>query len=142
MLKDDRIEAVIDLAPNPFYGAGIPACILIVHPSKPKDYKGKLLFVDRAGPFIEGKAQNHLSDGNAATLPKIHHDSADVGGLARVVPLAEIVANNHNLNLTEEEDLDVAEEVQNLLDLQERRDAAETWMTGSLRELSYRPDGV
>ncbi|MDQ2102689.1 type I restriction-modification system subunit M [Azospirillum isscasi] len=148
LLKDDLIEAVISLAPNLFYGAGIPACILIVRKSKPKNRKGKVLFVNGAEQFIEGKAQNHLSDANVATLAQAYHDYADVDRLARVVPMAEIASNDHNLNISryvhlteEEEDLDVAEEVQKLLELREQRDAAETRMMGFLRELGYLPDG-
>lgn len=149
LLKDDLIEAVIGLAPNLFYGAGIPACILIVRKSKPKDRKGKVLFVSGAEQFVEGKAQNHLSDANVATLAKAYHDYADMDRLARVVPMAEIAANDHNLNISryvhlteEEEDLDVAEEVQKLLELREQRDAAEARMMGFLRELGYLPDGA
>lgn len=149
LLKDDLIEAVIGLAPNLFYGAGIPACILIVRKSKPKDRRGKVLFVNGAEQFIEGKAQNHLSDANVATLAQAYHDYADVDRLARVVPMAEIAGNDHNLNISryvhlteEEEDLDVAEEVQKLLELREQRDAAEARMMGFLRELGYLPDGA
>jgi len=148
LLKDDLIEAVIGLAPNLFYGAGIPACILIVRKSKPKDRRGKVLFVNGGEQFIEGKAQNHLSDANVATLAKAYHGYADVDRLARVVPMAEIAGNDHNLNISryvhlteEEEDLDVAEEVQKLLELREQRDAAEVRMMGFLRELGYLPDG-
>jgi type I restriction enzyme M protein len=32
LLDDDIIEAVIGLAPNLFYGTGIPACILVLRP--------------------------------------------------------------------------------------------------------------
>ncbi|HYD66678.1 type I restriction-modification system subunit M [Azospirillum sp.] len=149
LLKDDLIEAVIGLAPNLFYGAGIPACILIVRKSKPKDRRGKVLFVNGAEQFIEGKAQNYLSDANVATLAKAYHDYADVDRLARVVPMAEIAGNDHNLNISryvhlteEEEDLDVAEEVQKLLELREQRDAAEARMMGFLRELGYLPGGA
>lgn len=149
MLKDDLIEAVIGLAPNLFYGAGIPACILIVRKAKPKSRRGKVLFVNGAEQFVEGKAQNHLSDDNIAILAKAFHDYANVDRLTRVVSMAEIVANDHNLNISryvhlteEEEDLDMAEEVEKLLELREQRDAAEARMLGFLRELGYLPDGA
>lgn len=147
MLKDDLIEAVIGLAPNLFYGAGIPACILIIRKSKPKAHAGKVLFVNGVEQFVEGKAQNHLSPANVAALAKAFHDYADVDRFARVVPLAEIAANDHNLNISryvhvteDEDDLDVAEEVAKLLELRDQRDAAEAKMMGFLRELGYLPD--
>ncbi|AWM86797.1 class I SAM-dependent DNA methyltransferase [Microvirga sp. 17 mud 1-3] len=144
LLKEDLIEAVIGLAPNLFYGAGIPACILIVRKNKPAARKGKVLFINGVEHFVEGKAQNHLSDENVAALAKAFHDYTDVDRLARVVPISEITANDHNLNISryvhvgeEVEDLDVAEEVEMLLELQAQRDAAEAKMMGYLRELGY-----
>lgn len=144
MLKEDLIEAVIGLAPNLFYGAGIPACILIIRKSKPADRKGKVLFINGIEQFVEGKAQNHLSDENVATLAKAFHNYVDVDRLARVVPIAEITANDHNLNISryvhiaeEADNLDVAEEVEKLIELQAQRDAAEDKMMGFLKELGY-----
>lgn len=144
MLKDDLIEAVIGIAPNLFYGAGIPACILIIRRDKPSARKGKVLFVNGVEQFVEGKAQNHLSEANVATLAKAFHNYADVERLARIVPVGEIAENDFNLNITryvhvgeEAEDLDVAEEVEKLVELQVQRDAAEARMMGFLKELGY-----
>jgi type I restriction enzyme M protein len=144
LLKDDLIEAVIGVAPNLFYGAGIPACILIIRRDKPAARRGKVLFVNGVEQFVEGKAQNHLSDANVATLAKAFHDYADVDRLGRVVPISEIAENDFNLNITryvhvgeEAEDLDVAEEVEKLVELQAQRDAAEARMMGFLKELGY-----
>ena len=149
MLKDDLIEAVIGLAPNLFYGAGIPACIVIIRKNKPAERKGKVLFVNGVEQFVEGKAQNHLSADNVAVLAKAFHDYANLDRLARVVPMAEIANNDHNLNISryvhvteDTEDLDVAEEVEKLLELREQRDAAEAKMMGFLKELGYVPEGA
>lgn len=144
LLKDDLIEAVIGLAPNLFYGAGIPACILIIRKSKPAAHRGKVLFVNGVETFVEGKAQNHLSGENVQALTKAFHDHADAERLARVVPISEIAANDHNLNITryvhvgvEAEAVDVAEEVEKLIELRSQRDAAEERMMGFLKELGY-----
>jgi type I restriction enzyme M protein len=149
MLKDDLIEGVVGLAPNLFYGAGIPACIVIIRKDKPVDRKGKVLFVNGVEQFVEGKAQNYLSADNVAVLAKAFHDYVDVDRLARVVPVTEIASNDHNLNISryvhvteDAEDLDVAEEVEKLLELREQRDAAEEKMMGFLRELGYVPEGA
>ncbi len=80
LIRDDLIEAVIGLAPNLFYGAGIPACILILRKQKPAAHKGKILIVNGAEQFVEGKAQNHLSEANVATLAKAYGDFADTSG--------------------------------------------------------------
>lgn len=144
LIRDDLVEAVIGLAPNLFYGAGIPACILILRKTKPADRKGKVLIVNGAEQFVEGKAQNHLSEENVSVLARAYADFTDAERLARVVPVSEIEANDYNLNISryvhlgeEAEDVDVAAEVEKLVELQVERDAAEARMMGFLRELGY-----
>lgn len=144
MLKADIIEAVIGLAPNLFYGAGIPAAILIIRKSKPADRKGKVLVVNGDATFLLGKAQNHLTDGNIRTLADAFHGFLDIEKLARIVPVAEIETNGFNLNINryvqtsaDAEVVDVAAEVAKLQDLIVRRDEAEAVMFGHLRRLGY-----
>lgn len=144
LLEADLIDAVIGLGPNLFYGAGIPACIVIVAKSKPAGHKGRVLIVNGAKELVEGKAQNSLSPDNVARLAGAYGAYEDIDKLARMVPLDEIAGNDFNLNLSryvhigdEAEELDVAEEVTTLMELQAERDAAEARMMGFLRELGY-----
>lgn len=68
LIKVGLVEVVICLTPNLFYGGGIPACILILRKQKPSARKGKILIVNGAEQFVEGKAQNHLSEASVDTL--------------------------------------------------------------------------
>ena len=144
MLKADIIEAVIGLAPNLFYGAGIPAAILIVRKSKPKDRKGKVLVVNGATTYLPGKAQNYLTDENVRKLADAFHAFADAEKLARVVAVEEIEANLWNLNISryvqtgaDVENVDVTAEVSNLQDLIAKRNEAEAVMFKHLKRLGY-----
>ena len=144
MLKDDLIEAVIGLAPNLFYGTGIPACILICNRKKPKARQGKVLFVHGAEEVVEGKNQNTLSQENVDRLAKRFHDYEDEQKFSRIVDLEEIRGNDFNLNIAryvdtadEEEEIDVAAELRELNQLRGRRDEAETKMLGFIQELGY-----
>ena len=144
LLRADLIDGIIGVAPNLFYGAGIPACILLVRKNKPADRKDKVLIINGAEQFVEGKAQNHLSDTNIETLSQAYLNYEDQEKLARVVPMEEIQANDWNLNITryvhigeDEEEVDVAVEVEKLVDLQAKRDEAETRMMGFMKELGY-----
>lgn len=144
LIKDDLIEAVIGLAPNLFYGAGIPACILILRKQKPPASKDQILIVNGAEHFIEGKAQNRLSQDNVTTLARTYSDFTNIERLARVVPSMEIEANDFNLNISryvylgeEAGEVDVAAEVEKLVERQAERDAAEARMMSFLRELGY-----
>ena len=121
LLKADLFEAVIGLAPNLFYGTGIPASILVLSQDKPATRKGKVLFIDASGEFEEGSNQNRLRDRDIANISRTFHACADVEKYARVVPLDEIERHDWNLNISryvdtseEEERIDVAEAVQKL----------------------------
>ena len=144
MLRADIVEAVIGLAPNLFYGAGIPAAILIIRKSKPKARRGKVLVVNGDASYLPGKAQNSLSDANLKTLAAAFHGFADIEKLARVVPVEEIEANGFNLNISryvqtgaDAGAVDVAAEVVKLQELIIKRDNAEGVMFEHLKRLGY-----
>ncbi|MCC6176113.1 MAG: SAM-dependent DNA methyltransferase [Chloroflexi bacterium] len=99
ILEDDRIEAVIGLAPNLFYGAGLAAAIVIARDDKPAERRGNVLIVDGSRLFRKGRNQNTLEPGHADELLDSYRQYADAPGLARVVSLDEIKANDWNLNI-------------------------------------------
>lgn len=144
MLQADIIEAVIGLAPNLFYGTGIPACVLLVNKHKPAERRGKVLFVNGAEEMITGKNQNSLSEANVEHLTQAFHVYEDQDKFARVVPLEEIENNDWNLNIAryvqngeDEEEIDVAAEVVKLRELQLDRADAEERMMQFLEGLGY-----
>ena len=144
LMKEDLFEAVIGLAPNLFYGTGIPASILVLNRDKSAARKGKVLFIDSSGEFEEGSNQDRLRDRDIANISRTFHACADVEKYARVVPLDEIEQNDWNLNISryvdtseEEERIDVAEAVRKLRELEQERAAAEATMNRYLAELGY-----
>ena len=99
ILAADKIEAVIGLAPNLFYGTGLAACVLILRHHKPADRAGKVLFINGEDLLKKGRNQNTLEPEHAQTLFDAYSGFADVDGLARVVDHTEIAANSNNLNI-------------------------------------------
>ncbi len=109
-LTEDLIEAVIGLPPNLFYGAGIPACLLIMrpnrtgetpNPNKPEARRGRVLFINADAEFYAGRAQNYLLPEHIEKIASTFERYEDIPGYARVVSLDEIAseANDHNLNI-------------------------------------------
>jgi len=138
------IEAVVGLAPNLFYGAGIPAAVLVCRKRKPTERRGKVLIVNGDATFQPGKAQNSLTDEHIGTLADAVHGFAEIDKLARVVPVEEIATNGHNLNISryvqtgaDAEAVDVAAEVAKLQDLIAKRNEAEAVMFEHLKRLGY-----
>jgi type I restriction enzyme M protein len=145
-LKDDLIEAVIGLPPNLFYGAGIPAVVMLFNRSKPAARRGKVLFVEASREFREGSAQNYLRDEDVKKIVTTVGAFVDVERYARVVPIAEIEKNDGNLNITRyvetaeaQEKVDVGGAVTSLREAEKARDAAKATMDRFLKELGYAP---
>lgn len=144
MLEEDVIEAVVGLATNLFYGAGIPAALLVCRKKKPSERKGKVLIVNGDQTYKAGKAQNLLTEDHIRTLADAVHGFEDIEKLARVVTVDEIAKHGHNLNISryvqtgaDAEEVDVAAEVAKLQDLIAKRDEAEAVMFGHLKRLGY-----
>jgi type I restriction enzyme M protein len=99
ILGMDLLEAVIGLGPNLFYGTGLAACILIFRQRKSKDRRNKVLILDASKEFKTGRAQNELLPEHVERIYQWYRKYQDVTGIARVVTLEEIAANDHNLNI-------------------------------------------
>ncbi len=145
ILRADLVEAVLGLAPNLFYGTGIPACVLILDKKKPPAREGKVLIVDASAEYVEGKNQNSLSDAHLERIAGAFRKFEDSPAFARVVGVEELERNDWNLNIaryvekaTSTETIDVAAELRELKKLQKKRDQAEERMLGFLKELGYR----
>ena len=130
------------MAPNLFYGTGIPASILVLNRAKPAERKGRVLFIDASAELEEGRNQNRLRDQDIEHISKAFHAYADVEKYARVVLLTEIEQNDWNLNISgyveisdEEERIDVGEAVRKLRELEGELAAAEATMDRYLAEL-------
>ena len=60
IIESDKLEAVIGLGPNLFYGTGLAACILVFRMRKRDERRGKILIVDASKEFKRGRNQNTL----------------------------------------------------------------------------------
>ncbi len=126
ILQMDLLEAVIGLGPNLFYGTGLAACILVFRQRKKRDRKNKVLILDASKEFKTGRAQNELLPEHVARIHGWYREYKDVAGVARVVTLAEIAANDHNLNIPRYVEPKVEHEVLTVEEAMERlRQSAE-----------------
>lgn len=100
LLEMDLIEAVIGLAPNLFYGAGLAACILILRKRKPVSRRNKVLIVDASKLFRRGRAQNFMELEHAKQIFDYYRNFSDVKDAARVIGIDEIKAEDWTLNIS------------------------------------------
>ena len=120
LLAMDLLEAVIGLGPTLFYGTGLAACILIFRQTKAKERKNKVLIVDASKEFKTGRAQNELLPEHVERIHGWVRDYTDVEGIARLVTLEEIAANDYNLNIPRYVEPKVTTEVLTVEDAMQR----------------------
>jgi type I restriction enzyme M protein len=146
LVEADLFEAIVGLTPNLFSGASIPVAICILNKNKSPDRRGKVLFIDAAqeGYFRPGKAKSYLDSEHLTKISQAFHDFAEVPGFTHVAGLAEIAANDFNLNISryvepvlETEQIDISEALRRLREVEQERDEAVKKMDALLAELGY-----
>ncbi len=144
ILKNDLIEAVIALPSKLFYGAGIPAAVLIFNKNKAENRKKKVLIINAEKDFSEGKNQNTLRVQDIQKIVKTYDNYKDVENYARIVDLKEIKENDFNLNVQryiengdKEEEIDVSNIRKELIALEKERSAINKRVEKYLDELKY-----
>lgn len=100
ILKAKKVEAVIGLAPNLFYGTGLAACVLILRHQRAADQQEKVLFINGEDLMKKGRNQNTLETEHATKLFDAYRGFTDINGRAHVADLAEIERNDFNLNIS------------------------------------------
>lgn len=110
ILQQGYIKGIIGLPANLFYGTGIPACIIVLDKEGSAGRKG-LFLIDASKGFIKDGNKNRLREQDIHKIVDTFTQQIEVEKFARLVPMAEIEANDFNLNIpryidtSEEEDL-------------------------------------
>ncbi|OIV35627.1 hypothetical protein BIV57_20550 [Mangrovactinospora gilvigrisea] len=101
IIEDRRLEAVIGVGPNVFYGTGIPACILILRgrDGAPAGRRDGVLFINADREITAGRAQNLLEAQHAEKIVAAYRGWQNIENFARVVPYEELEENDYNLNI-------------------------------------------
>ena len=90
------MDAVIGLPPNLFYGAGIPATILIFKRNRPDD---SVLFIDASGEFEQGNPQNRLRREDVDKIVRVYQRRESVDKYAYLATFEEIRESGFSLNI-------------------------------------------
>ena len=144
LVEEDLIQAIIGLPVNLFYKTGIPVVIIIYNKNKEEIQQNKILFIDASQDFQEGKNQNILRDEDVEKIISTFDNYEEIEKYSRIVTLDEIKENDYNLNISryidtteEEEQIDVAQVIKELKQLELEREKIEATMYSFLKELGY-----
>ncbi|HCQ76162.1 MAG TPA: SAM-dependent DNA methyltransferase [Leeuwenhoekiella sp.] len=99
MIAEDQIEAVIGLGANLFYNSPMEAMILIGNTNKPKEKKGKVLFINGKDDVIDNKGLAYLTEDHIDKIYKAYLDFTDIPHYAKVASIEEILEFHGNMNI-------------------------------------------
>ena len=116
LYDEDAVEAIIALPQKLFYGTGIPGCILLLNKNKPKERKGKILFVYAANDFQEETKRNILRPNDMEKIVSALEKFENIEKYCHVAEKDEIKENEYNFNVPRYVDISEPEEP---IDIQE-----------------------
>ena len=77
LLESRLIDAVVSLPLNVFYGAGVPACLVILHKQRPAERREQVLLIYAARHYRELSAQNELRPQDVIRMLVHYHAYGD-----------------------------------------------------------------
>ena len=113
LLRKGYIKGIIGLPPNLFYGTGIPACILVIDNADADSRQG-VFMVDASQGFIKDGNKNRLRSQDIHKIVDVFTHQMELSGYSRRVSLAEIAANDYNLNIPRYIDASEPEDIHDL----------------------------
>jgi type I restriction enzyme M protein len=92
------IKGVIGFPPNLFYGTSIPACVIVLDKENAGARTG-IFMIDASKGFLKDGNKNRLREQDIHKIVDAFNNQIEIPKYSRMVPLAEIEANDFNLNL-------------------------------------------
>ena len=96
LVEQGFIDTIIGLPPNIFFGTGIPTIIMVLRRGRENN---DILFIDASKGFEKDGKTNRLRASDIRRIVDTVVERREVPKFSRIVGLAEIVANDYNLNI-------------------------------------------
>jgi len=113
LIKRGYIKGIIGLSANLFYGTGIPACIIVIDKENAAARKG-IFMIDASKGFVKDGNKNRLRDQDIHKIVDTFNNQMEQTKYSRMVPHAEIEANEYNLNIPRYIDSQEPEDIQDI----------------------------
>lgn len=113
VVRRGYVKGLIGLPANLFYGTGIPACIVVLDKEGAAGRKG-VFMIDASKGYIKDGNKNRLRAQDIHKIVDTFAKQAELPKYSRLAPLAEIEANDFNLNLPRYIDSAEAEDLQDI----------------------------
>lgn len=99
LIQFDWLECIIGIGKNLFYNSPMEACIVICNTGKPKERKGKILFINAKDEITRKNAQSYLEDCHIQRIADTYNDFASKDRFSAVATIEEISSDKNNYSL-------------------------------------------
>jgi type I restriction enzyme M protein len=113
LIRKGYIKGIIGLPANLFYGTGIPAAIILIDKENAHSRKG-IFMIDAGKGFIKDGNKNRLREQDIRKITDVFNAEQEILGYSRMVSVAEIEANEFNLNIPRYIDSQETEDIQDI----------------------------
>lgn len=100
LLKENAIDAIIQLPQNLFFGVGIATCIIVLKKQGRRAGDDKVLFIDASNEFVKDGKKNYLEDENVENILSYFKNREDKQYISKLVSIDDILANDANLSVS------------------------------------------
>ena len=98
LLENNRVDTIIQLPANLFFGVGIATCIIVLRKGSRPD--NKVLFIDASKEFVKYGNKNKLTKENQNRIFNIFKDRKEEQYFSCLVPIEDILNNDANLSVS------------------------------------------
>ena len=99
MIEEDYVDAVIGLGKNLFYNSSMESCLLVCRMKKPKERKGKIIFINAVNEIRIDRSMAYLNEDHVSKISKSYKIFKDETGFSKVVTNKEVLENGGNLSI-------------------------------------------
>jgi len=118
MIEGDYVDAVIGLGKNLFYNSSMESCLLVCRMKKPKERKGKIIFINAVNELRIERTNAWLEPQHIKKISDAYWKFKDINGFAKVMGNKDVLENNGNLSLqlyVKQEKEEQEHEIENLI---------------------------
>lgn len=99
LVDTDLVECVIGIGKNLFYNSPMEACIVICRTHKPKERKGKVLFINAKHEVTRKNAQSYLEKEHIDKISDVYASFSEIDGFSAIADLKTIKENYSKLSI-------------------------------------------
>jgi len=99
LLKENAIDAIIQMPENLFFGVNIATCIIVLKKQARRAGDDKVLFINASREYYKEGNKNYLSEDNQKNILGYYSARENKDYISRLVTTDEIIANGCNLSV-------------------------------------------